>query len=463
MTALRLLTRPSLWTMVYAGMIAWSAYALWAMPMEVLPRFAYPQVGIVAHWPGASPNEMEALVLRPLEGELLGLSDLASLHALGQTLNLLTLGALTVAVGLLADDGIIVLEAIFHRWEQGQLGSDGVWLGLKDIAAPDNSGTLTTVSTYLPLVAVTGLAGLFFVPFALAMSLALIGSLVVSLTPIPLLAARLRSSRQPAQTRGGRLLATLGRLNSRLLDITIAHPRVSLAISALLLAASAGALALAPTHFLPLPNEGVLLDSFTLPPGTSLDQTRATMIDLDMLRKLSAQAVARLRTVPALTDLFNNDAYPVTQLRISPKPEAMRAFAITPAALSRQLRPTLRGDVIAQMPDGDYRLALFLRLTHAERLSTEALGGILIKTGQGWTPLGMLADAHSLPPHRADHAHRGARHAAHCIGLGDRCRARARARPGHRGRRPVELHPVHQPAADALSALAAARLNRRSR
>ena len=412
---------------------------------------------------------------------------IAGLYALGHTLNLLTLGALTVAVGLLADDGIIVLEAIFHRWETGHPGPDGVWQGLRDIAAPDISGTLTTVSTYLPLIAVTGLAGLFFVPFALAMSLALLGSLAISLTLVPLLAARLRGSGARASTRGARAVGLVRGLNERLLDWTIAHPGRSLLGAAVLLVVGAGALILTPTHFLPLPNEGVLLDSFTLPPGTSLEQTRATLLGisrrlrqdpavahtlvrigsapgtayterafsgelqavlhpsvtttsldalssrllergstvgvqqgidtptierfgeslsglpqpfvveifgdhLQTLRNLSVQAAKLLRKVPALTDIFNNDAYPVTQLRIAPRPAAMRAFGLTPAALTRQLRPALRGDLIARMPDGDYHLNLFIRLAGAERLSTAELGGTLIRTRQGWTPLRLLAD-----------------------------------------------------------------------
>ena len=412
---------------------------------------------------------------------------IAGLYALGQTLNLLTLGALTVAVGLLADDGIIVLEAIFHRWESGRLGADGVWQGLRDIAAPDVSGTLTTVSTYLPLIAVSGLAGLFFVPFALAMSLALLGSLVVSLTLIPLIAARLRPSARPGFTSAAWVLKRLRGLNLHLLDWTIAHPGLSLLATALLLVAAVGALVLTPTSFLPLPNEGVLLDSFTLPPGTSLEQTRATLAEvsermrrdpavahtlarigsasgtaytersfagelqvvvepsvtttsldalgdrllreastlgvqqsidtptierfgeslsglpqpfvvevfgdhLPTLRRISVEAVERLRKVPALTDIFNNDAYPVTQLRIAPRPEAMRAFGITPAELNRQLRPALRGEVAARMPDGDYHLNLYIRLAEAEQLTTEELGRTLIRTRHGWTPLHLLAD-----------------------------------------------------------------------
>jgi cobalt-zinc-cadmium resistance protein CzcA len=411
----------------------------------------------------------------------------AGLYTLGHTLNLLTLGALTVAVGLLADDAIIVLEAIFHRWESGYPGIGGVWQGLRDIAAPDITGTLTTVATYLPLVAVTGLAGLFFAPFALAMSLGLLGSLAISLTLIPLLAGRLSPPARPGFASGAKTVELLARANGRVLDWTIQHPNLALLGAGALLVAAVGALLLTPTHFLPLPNEGVLLDSFTLPPGTSLAQTRATVSEiarrlrrdpavahtlvrigsaaetayterafagelqavlrpsvqttsldalsrrllreagtqgvqqgidtptierfgeslsglpqpfvieifgdhLQTLRTLSIEAAKRLRTVATLTDVFNNDAYPVTQLRISPRPAAMRAYGLTPVDLNRQLRPARRGERVAEMPDGDYHLGLFIRLADAERLSLQALGATLIRTQRGWTPLQLLAD-----------------------------------------------------------------------
>jgi hypothetical protein len=113
---------------------------------------------------------------------------------------------------------------------------------------------------------------------------------------------------------------------------------------------------------------------------------------LPTLRRLSVEAVKRLRKIPALTDIFNNDAYPVTQLRIAPRPAAMRAFGIAPADLNRQLRPALRGEVAAQMPDGDRHRNLYIRLAGAEQLATEELGRILIRTRHGWTPLHLLAD-----------------------------------------------------------------------
>ncbi|HAJ93033.1 MAG TPA: AcrB/AcrD/AcrF family protein [Gammaproteobacteria bacterium] len=414
------------------------------------------------------------------------LIGIAGLYISGQTLNLLTLGALSVAVGLLADDGIIVLESIYHRWEQGDIGSHGVWAGVKDIAAPDITGTLTTVSVYLPLLLVGGLAGLFFLPFALAMSLSLLASLAISLSVIPLLLARMSPPVRWKPASGARFVAWLQHRNKRLLNFTLRYPRASLTVSALLLAFSIGVLLLVPINFLPLPNEGVLLDSFTLPPGTSLVQTRKTVARItekirsdpavahtfarigsaqdtaytersfageiqvvlkpgvavqsldrlskrllskasmegvqqsygtptlerlgeslsglpqpfvitllgsrvDTLRKVSEQMVARLRHVPALADIFNNDAYPVTQLRIQPRPQAMALYGITPKVLYAQIKPALDGIVLARIPQGDYHLALYLRLAHAPDFNLGQVRRLLIHTTKGWSPLGQLA------------------------------------------------------------------------
>lgn len=410
---------------------------------------------------------------------------IGALYAMGQSLNLLTLGALTVAVGLLADDGIIVLEAIQHRWEHGHAGWAGVRAGVADIAVADVTGTLTTVAAYLPLLAVGGLAGLFMQPFALAMSLALLASLLVSLTLIPLLLAR-RSGGGSAPTSGRRFLAWLARGNEKLLGLTLRRPGTSLAAALLAFGGSVVALAFVPVNFLPLPNEGVLLDSFTLAPGSSLTETLATVDRMSAamranpavahvfarigsardtayteksfageiqvvlkpgfdanhldslaaqlrdqarqpgvqqsfgtptierlgeslsglpqpfevtlygnriatLRQLSEEITARLKTVPSLTDIFNNDAYPVTQLVIAPRPEVLRSLNLDPAELARQLRLLLSGQVVARLPDGNTHLDLYVRLADAPYLDLDQLERQMIHTPSGWVPLSRLA------------------------------------------------------------------------
>ncbi len=218
------------------------------------------------------------------------LSAIAVLHAFAQSLDLMTLGALTVAVGLMADDGIIVLESIVHEWEQGHVGADGIRQGLAAIALPDLTGTLTTIAVFLPLLVVGGLAGLFTAPFALAMIAALAASLVVSLTLVPLLAG-LRKQRHEEERfyPGRRVLLALRRLNFSLLARLERWPRLALVACILFLAASFASLALLPFNPLPLPNEAVLLDSFTLPPGTTLPSVEAALAQMNERLQGSSQ------------------------------------------------------------------------------------------------------------------------------------------------------------------------------
>ncbi len=225
----------------------------------------------VLFWVLGAGRGIWALALSIPMSILLGI---AGLYAFGESLNLMTLGALSVAVGLLADDAIIVLEAIYHRWEAGDERWPGIRRGLADIVSPDVSGSLTTVSVFVPLLFVGGLAGLFFIPFALAMTLAILASLFISLTLIPLGLGFMRARPRARPTAGARALDRLRGRNERLFGVVLRYPRWSLSLCVALLLASVAGLALVSVNFLPLPNEGVMLASFTLPPGTALRADR---------------------------------------------------------------------------------------------------------------------------------------------------------------------------------------------
>lgn len=419
------------------------------------------------------------------------LLGIACLYATGQSLNLMTLGALTIAVGLLSDDGIIVLESIYHRWEQGDERWAGVNRGLRDIVGPDITGTLTTVSVFIPLLFVGGLAGLFFIPFALAMTMSLLASLVISISLIPVALGFIKATARTRPTSAGRALDFLRRQNERLFNLVARHPKLSLGACILLLAGSLAALVLVPINFLPLPNEGVLLESFTLPPGSSMLETERVVqsitrriqndsavahvfarigspstgaypepsyageiqitlkpsvnmnsldsishrilkesrtpsvqtsidtptiervgeslsglpqpfvidvfgSDINRLRSLSENIVQRLRPIPALTGIFNNDGYLITELQITPRLGALTALHMTPADLDAQIRPLLNGEIVAEVPEGNVPLALYVRLAGAPDQSMSELARLLIRTS-GWTPLGQLADIRMVP------------------------------------------------------------------
>ncbi|MGW5717714.1 efflux RND transporter permease subunit [Amycolatopsis sp. NPDC003865] len=104
------------------------------------------------------------------------------------SLNLLTLGALTIAIGRVVDDSIVVLENIKRHLGYGEEKQRAVLDGVREVAGAVTSSTLTTVAVFLPIAFVGGFVGELFSPFAITVTVALLASLLVSLTVVPVLA-----------------------------------------------------------------------------------------------------------------------------------------------------------------------------------------------------------------------------------------------------------------------------------
>ncbi|WP_410620391.1 efflux RND transporter permease subunit [Amycolatopsis sp. cmx-8-4] len=104
------------------------------------------------------------------------------------SLNLLTLGALTIAIGRVVDDSIVVLENIKRHLAYGEEKQRAVLDGVREVAGAVTSSTLTTVAVFLPIAFVGGFVGELFSPFAITVTVALLASLLVSLTVVPVLA-----------------------------------------------------------------------------------------------------------------------------------------------------------------------------------------------------------------------------------------------------------------------------------
>lgn len=119
------------------------------------------------------------------------LSVLVALIALwigDYSLNLLTLGALTISVGRVVDDSIVVLENIKRHLEYGEERRTAILTGVREVAGAVTSSTLATVAVFAPIAIVGGFVGQLFAPFAVTVTVALLASLLVSLTIIPVLA-----------------------------------------------------------------------------------------------------------------------------------------------------------------------------------------------------------------------------------------------------------------------------------
>ncbi len=269
-------------------------------------------------------------------------------------LNLMTLGALTVAIGLIDDDAIVVLENIDRHRRLGKSARQAALDGLREVLAPDVAGTLTVLAAFVPLVLVTGLAGRLFQPFGLTFGCMLLLSLLLSLILIPLAAMYWTShTALPARadTLGARAIHRLGEWNLRLLDPLLRHRGRTIGITVLIFIGSLALLAFNPTRLLPLLDEDSLLLSYGLAPGTSLGESNRVGDELErrLLAMPGVAAVFRRTGSPESSFYIErpNEGELVVRLdrRQAPDPLAVRAtlaqlLANTPGVIGRVNEPT---------------------------------------------------------------------------------------------------------------------------
>ncbi|KII00020.1 hydrogenase expression protein [Streptomonospora alba] len=200
-------------------------------------------------------------------------------QAFGYSLNLLTLGALTVAVGRVVDDSIVVLENIKRHMAYGEEKFTAVYTGVKEVATAITSATLTTMAVFLPIGFVGGQVGELFRPFAMTVSLALGASLLVSLTIIPVLAywflrPRLvppeELERVKAEEHQRELRTPLQRMYLPVIRWSTRHRITTLAASLLILVGTVFASGFLQTNFLGNQGQNTYAVTQELPQGTSL-------------------------------------------------------------------------------------------------------------------------------------------------------------------------------------------------
>lgn len=185
----------------------------------------------------------------------------------GESINLMSMGGLAVAIGLVIDDAVVVVEGIHRRVQEGS--PNAISDAITDLTVPVVSSTLTTVVVFAPLGLLSGVVGQFFRSLSLTLSAAVLASLVLALTIIPLLAhwgiQRDRATAHP----GGQLVDGY----ARTLRPILGRPVFALLI-ALALAAAGGLLYYSVgSGFLPRADEGGFVVDYRTPPGTALEET----------------------------------------------------------------------------------------------------------------------------------------------------------------------------------------------
>ena len=188
----------------------------------------------------------------------------------GISLNVITLSALAIAIGRVVDDAIVVLENIFRHVTLGEPVPIAVRNGTQEVATAITSSTIATICVFLPLGFVGGITTQFFLPFALTIAFALVASLFVALTIIPVFAqwfiSRKLSLKMAAAEHKDTLLQ---RIYTPILRWALGHRFIVVGLAALLFFASIGIVPLLPVNFLSSDQSNkALVVSTAFPPGT---------------------------------------------------------------------------------------------------------------------------------------------------------------------------------------------------
>jgi HAE1 family hydrophobic/amphiphilic exporter-1 len=204
------------------------------------------------------------------------LVGLIFLQLQGLSLNVLTLGGLTIAIGRLIDDAIVVVENTFHKLDEGLDPLKAALEGAREVVAPVTASTITTVAVFLPLAFVGGISGEFLGPLALAVTFSILASLLVAFTVIPLFGSLFlrRHNKTPRPS-------LIERLYRPTITWVTRRPGLTLLLAFITLMASSTLVVGLPTNFIGGGDPISVVVSTSLPPGTPLDKADALARSLE--------------------------------------------------------------------------------------------------------------------------------------------------------------------------------------
>ncbi len=243
------------------------------------------------------------------------------LYLTGDTLNLMSLGGLAVAIGLIIDDTVVVIENIARHLAEGQSGDAAVDRASREISGAVIGSTLTTILVFVPLAFVSGVVGQFFQSLSISLTVALVVSMVVSLTIIPVLAARFLG-RRPMPTTGP-IYNRLADVYERALKVGLRFPKTIMLLA--LLAVVPGWILLhgltiplgkypieihaLETGFMPDMDEGAFVLDYEMPVGTSLSQTDKVLRRVEAVLRRTPDISGYIRRTGAELGFFATEPY----------------------------------------------------------------------------------------------------------------------------------------------------------
>jgi len=281
------------------------------------------------------------------------LTTLLSMKATGMSFNLMTLGGIAAAIGLVIDDAIVVVEAIHTKRTFGLGRLAAIQEAVSEIFRPLVGSTLTPVVVFIPLAFLEGITGVFFRALALTMVVSLLTSLVLAITLTPSLAGWLIRSRKDEQPhlqgeQGGFLLRRVIRIYENAVRAALGHRWVTLAACAVVLALGFFIYTQLESEFLPPMDEGGFVVDYLTPPGTSLTETHRQLQYAEDIIRATPELESYSRRTGAQLGLFitepNNGDF-----LLKLKPDRERSTEEVLADLRQKLNAALP-DIIWELP-----------------------------------------------------------------------------------------------------------------
>jgi CzcA family heavy metal efflux pump len=212
------------------------------------------------------------------------------LHLFGQSFNLMTLGGLAAAVGLVIDDAIVVVENIALYREAGKSRSAAIQSALREIAKPLIGSTITPIVVFLPLVSITGVTGEFFRALAITVAGALLTSLVLALTWTPALSHYfLRSKPRHVDPNRKSMLDRVIVGYQATLRFAMEHPKSLLLVAVAVVAGAYYSYDALGSDLLPAMDEGGFIVDYLTPAGTSLTETNRIVSQIEQIIRESPE------------------------------------------------------------------------------------------------------------------------------------------------------------------------------
>jgi CzcA family heavy metal efflux pump len=209
------------------------------------------------------------------------------LWIIGESFNLMTLGGLAAAIGLVIDDAIVVVENIVLHRDAGESRVEAARLALREITVPLIGSTITPVVVFLPLISVTGVTGSFFRALAVTMTAALLTSLLLALTWTPGLSLTLlranRGTRTTSHSRQSRLMTRVLSWHESALQWAFRRPLLLGGLCLLLVVGSGFAYLGLGSDLLPEMDEGGFILDYIMPAGSSLTETNRVLEHVDQI------------------------------------------------------------------------------------------------------------------------------------------------------------------------------------